>query len=93
MRVLIEPQEQEIEKARATVNGIKAVLDQAKITTSRVLHGTEATTWAIMEDTIKLGYGIRVGFEDTLSLADGTVARSNAELVKEAMAYVARSRS
>ena len=89
MRVLIEPQEQEIEQARATVNEIKAVLDRARIVLPRVLHGTEATTWSILEDAIKLGYGIRVGFEDTLTLPDGRVARSNAELVKEAMTYIA----
>jgi uncharacterized protein (DUF849 family) len=89
LRVLLEPQEQEIEKARATVKGIMTVLDQARIDIPRVLHGTEATTWAILEDAIKLGYGIRVGFEDTLTLADGRVAGSNAELVKEAMRYIA----
>lgn len=93
LRVLIEPQEQEIETARATVKEIIAVLDRAKIDIPRVLHGTEATTWSLLEDAIKLGYGIRVGFEDTLTLADGTVARSNAELVKEATTFVARARS
>ena len=70
---------------------LKAVLDRAKIDIPRLLHGTEATTWEIMKDAIVLGYGIRVGFEDTLTFADGTVARSNPELVKEAIAYVARS--
>ena len=88
LRILIEPQEQEIEKARATVKETKAVLDQARIDIARVLHGTEATTWAILEDAVKLGYGIRVGFEDTLTLPDGTPAGSNAELVKQAMRYV-----
>ena len=91
LRVLLEPQEQQIEQASVTVKEIKAVLDRAKIDIPRVLHGTEATTWEIMKDAIVLDYGIRVGFEDTLTFADGTVARSNAELVKEAIAYVARS--
>ena len=87
LRVLIEPQEQEIEQARATVKEIKAALDRAGIDIPRLLHGTEATTWELMKDAIGLGYGIRVGFEDTLTLADGTVAQTNAELVKEAIAY------
>jgi len=91
LRVLLEPQEQEIEQARVTVTEIKEVLDRAKIDIPYVLHGTEATTWGIMNDARVLGYGIRVGFEDTLTFADGTVARSNAELVQEAMAYVVRS--
>ena len=87
LRLLIEPQEQDIEQARATVKAIKEMLDRAGIDIPRVLHGTEATTWEIMKDAIALGYGIRVGFEDTLMLADGTVAQTNAELVKEAIAY------
>ena len=88
LRVLIEPQEQDIDAARATVKEIIGVLDGASIDISRVLHGTEATTWALLEDAIKLGYGIRVGFEDTLTLADGRVAGSNAELVKDAMRLI-----
>lgn len=87
LRVLLEPQEQDIEQARVTAREMKAVLDRARIDIPRVLHGTEATTWEIMKDSIKLGYGIRVGFEDTLTLADGTVARTNAELIKEAIAF------
>lgn len=86
LRVLLEPQEQELEQAHVTVREIKAVLDRAKIDIPRVLHGTGATTWEIMKDAIVLGYGIRVGFEDTLTFADGTIAGTNAELVKEAIA-------
>lgn len=89
LRVLIEPQEQEIEKTRATVKGTITLLDRAGIDIPRLLHGTETTTWTILEDAIKLGYDIRVGFEDTLTLADGRVAGANAELVKAAMTYVA----
>lgn len=88
LRVLLEPQKQVIEEARATVGEVIAVLDRAGTDIPRLLHGTEATAWDLMQDAIKLGYGIRVGFEDTLTFADGTVAGSNAELVKEAMTYV-----
>lgn len=90
LRVLLEPQEQEIEKARVTVSEMIAVLDQAGLDIPRVLHGTEATVWKLMEDAIKLSYGIRVGFEDTLTLPDGSVAGSNAELVKAAVTYTTR---
>jgi uncharacterized protein (DUF849 family) len=85
LRVLIEPQEQEIEKARETVRLMEAVLDRANINVPRLLHGTEATTWTIMEDAVKRGYGVRVGFEDTLSLANGTVAQTNSDLIKAAV--------
>lgn len=81
LRVLLEPQEQEIEKARETVKSIEAVLDRDKTSVPRVLHGTEATTWPILKDAVARGYDLRIGFEDTLQLSDGAIARSNAELV------------
>jgi uncharacterized protein (DUF849 family) len=84
LRVLLEPQEQEVWKARETVGEIEAVLDRAGIELPRLLHGTEATAWPIMEDAIARGYDIRIGFEDTLFLPDGTFAQTNAELVAEA---------
>jgi len=90
IRVLLEPQEQEIEKARETVREIKAVLDRVGIEIPRLLHGTEATTWEIMGDAINEGYDIRIGFEDTLIFSDGMLARSNVDLVTEAKQRVAR---
>jgi uncharacterized protein (DUF849 family) len=84
LRVLIEPQEQEIEKARGTVREIEAVLDEASINLPRLLHGTEATSWQLLDDAIALGYDIRIGFEDTLCLPDGRLAVNNASLISEA---------
>jgi uncharacterized protein (DUF849 family) len=85
IRVLLEPQEQDIESARAAVAEIRSTLDVASVKLPRVLHGTEATAWKIMEDALDSGYDIRIGFEDTLRLPDGRVARSNAELIGEAV--------
>ena len=45
-----------------------------------------------MDEAIRREYGVRVGFEDTLILPDGRPARSNAELVAEAVGRV-RARS
>jgi uncharacterized protein (DUF849 family) len=86
IRVLFEPQEREIDSALETVNAIENVLDAEAPTQTlpRVLHGTEATAWPLMEEAINRGYGVRIGFEDTLVLPDGTLARDNAELVMEA---------
>jgi uncharacterized protein (DUF849 family) len=85
IRVLLEPQEQEIESARATVRKIRSALDRGRIKLPRLLHGTEATTWKIMEDALDNGYDIRIGFEDTVKLPDGRVAGSNADLILEAI--------
>jgi len=43
-----------------------------------------------MNDAIKKGYDIRVGFEDTLLFPDGAQARTNAELVLEARSRLSR---
>ena len=85
LRVLIEPQEQGLEEALNVVNQIEAVLARGAVEPTRVLHGTEATTWPMLEEALTRGYGVRVGFEDTLILPDGTAARANAELVTEAV--------
>jgi uncharacterized protein (DUF849 family) len=88
LRVLLEPQEQEIEKAREMVRRIRTVLDDDGTSLERVLHGTEATTWPMLKDAINLGYGLRIGFEDTLQLSDGALAQSNGELVADALKFI-----
>jgi uncharacterized protein (DUF849 family) len=49
-----------------------------------VLHGLDATAWPLLEEAKRRGYGSRIGFEDTLSMPDGSRAESNAELVAAA---------
>jgi uncharacterized protein (DUF849 family) len=88
LRVLLEPQEQEIETARSTVNKMRMVLDDDGTSLERVLHGTEATTWPMLEEAIRQGYGLRIGFEDTLQLRDGRFAQSNAELLADALKLI-----
>ena len=88
LRVLLEPQEQDFETARETVNRMRTVLDDGGTSLERLLHGTEATTWPMLREAINLGYGLRIGFEDTLQLIDGTLAQSNGELVAEAVKLV-----
>ena len=83
IRVLFEPQDQEIDEALENVSSMEELLKSGECDNPRVLHGTEATTWPLLAEAIGRGYGLRIGFEDTLVLPDGRVARSNAELVRE----------
>jgi uncharacterized protein (DUF849 family) len=83
IRVLLEPQDQELQQAMETVRRMEEILESGAIGNPRVLHGTEATTWPLLAEAILRGYGVRIGFEDTLMLPDGRLARSNAELVGE----------
>jgi uncharacterized protein (DUF849 family) len=90
IRVLLEPQEQEMERALETVRAIEKILDSsaAKHQLSQLpllLHGAEATAWPMMDEAIARGYDVRIGLEDTLVLPDGRLARDNAELVTEGM--------
>jgi uncharacterized protein (DUF849 family) len=88
IRMLLEPQEQEMERALETVRAIEKVLDSGPVELQRLLHGTEATVWPMMEESIARGYGVRIGLEDTLVMPDGRVARDNTELVTEAVRRV-----
>jgi uncharacterized protein (DUF849 family) len=93
LRVLLEPQEQEIEKTHETVKWMRTVLDDDGVSLERVLHGTEATTWPMLKEAVNLGYGLRIGFEDTLQLSDGTLAQSNGELVADVLKLIHSART
>ncbi|HVQ37528.1 MAG TPA: 3-keto-5-aminohexanoate cleavage protein [Pyrinomonadaceae bacterium] len=92
LRILIEPQEQELADALATVSAIEKSLGiglrQPLGMPPILLHGTEATVWPMMDEAITRGYDVRVGLEDTLCRPDGTTVRDNAELVAAAILRV-----
>jgi uncharacterized protein (DUF849 family) len=96
-RVLIEPQEPEMDHALKTVAAIEEVFESGAVELMRllpfVLHGTESTAWPMLDAAIARGYGVRIGLEDTLVLPDGRIARDNAELVAEAVRRVRASGS
>jgi uncharacterized protein (DUF849 family) len=84
LRVLIEPQSRRLEEALATVVEIEGLLDAADVTLPRLLHGMDGTAWPMIAEAATRGYDTRIGFEDTLTLPDGTLAESNAVLVAQA---------
>lgn len=87
-RVLLEPQEQEVDDAQRTVDQMESVLAAGGVQLPRLLHGTENTAWPMLDAAIVRGYGGRIGFEDTFNLPDGSLAGSNEELVVEALRRV-----
>ncbi len=84
LRALVEPQAQELPTALATVRDIESILTSAGITLPWLLHGVDRTAWPLIAEAAARGHGTRVGFEDTLTLPDGSMAESNAVLVQEA---------
>lgn len=84
MRLLLEPDEQDVEDALENVRAMEALLDAAHVQTPRLLHGFERTAWPLLDVAIQRGYDTRIGFEDTLLMPDGSHAESNAALVAAA---------
>jgi uncharacterized protein (DUF849 family) len=81
LRLLLEPDEPDADAALRAVARIEAILDRPGIKVPRLLHGAGPTAWRLIDEAAARGYETRVGFEDTLTLPDGTSAPSNAALV------------
>ena len=87
LRILIEPAEWP-GNARANLAEIEATLD--RVSRPRLLHGLGAAAWEFVKLAAERTYATRTGFEDTLQLPDGSLAKSNAELVAAARRIVAQ---
>ena len=85
LRILIEPAEGSC-RAHGNLEQIEASLDS--VDRPRLLHGLGPCAWEFVELAAKRHYDTRVGFEDTLTLPDGTRANSNADLVAAARRIV-----
>ncbi len=51
-------------------------------------HGYGSRTWEVIRAGAEAGHDVRVGFEDVLTLPDGHVASSNADLVAAAIELI-----
>lgn len=85
-RVLFEIEQQDLDEARATVEGIAAVLEEARVQRPILLHGFDATVWHYVREARHKKWSTRVGLEDGCLLEDQSIAASNATLVAAAVA-------
>jgi uncharacterized protein (DUF849 family) len=95
MRILLEPRGADVASSVRTADEMIAVLDRASVSASaipRLLHGSNATAWELIDEASRRGYDTRAGLEDTLLLPDGTPAPDNAAIVSEAVRRVERAR-
>ena len=90
VRVLVEPVELDTRRALDIVGAIHEILDFGGVTVPRLQHGDGDATWVLLEDAVRRGIDVRVGFEDTFTLPDGSIAHSNVELVRAAVEIVGR---
>lgn len=91
LRVMFEPEQQDLNAALEAVECLEKALDHAGVKTPRLLHGLNRTAWDLIDAAVKRGYDTRIGFEDILTLPDGTQAPSNAALIVEAARRARRS--
>lgn len=84
LRILLEPQVQDLDAALRVLCDVEAMLDEARIALPRLLHGIDRTAWPLISEAARRGYQTRIGFEDTVTLPDGSPAARNADLVAAA---------
>ena len=87
--LLLEPMNPDGDAALRTTAAIAEAL--AGVDLPRILHGADAAAWVVLDESVRRGWGTRIGLEDTLLLPDGSAATSNAALVTEAVARGAGS--
>jgi uncharacterized protein (DUF849 family) len=87
VRILIEPREEDLDDALATVDAIERVLDGVAPDVPRLLHGYTGTAWDLLAEAARRGYDARIGLEDTIRMPDGGRAHDNADLVRAALAH------
>ncbi|GAA2225133.1 3-keto-5-aminohexanoate cleavage protein [Herbiconiux moechotypicola] len=82
VRILIEPEDEDPAEAVAHARAIAAAVRAAGVTTPLLYHGYDATAWPLVRAALDDGAEVRVGFEDMLTLDDGSFAPDNAAMVE-----------
>jgi uncharacterized protein (DUF849 family) len=90
LRILLEPFETSTYAALKTLQQIEAVVDKAGVRLPVVFHGLNQTAWDLIDVATARGYDTRVGFEDILTLPDGSSAPGNGALVAETLRRMRR---
>lgn len=88
LRVLLEMTSDVPEEAEREYRRCISILRDAGVDIPILLHGEGGSVWPMVELAKKEMHDTRVGFEDGLHMADGTPARSNAQLVEYAQSLL-----
>jgi uncharacterized protein (DUF849 family) len=88
LRVLVEMTSNDEGEALSEASRVLDVLSKAGCELPVLLHGEAGSMWPCLREAARLGHSARVGLEDGLQLPDGSLARSNAELVEAAAAIM-----
>jgi uncharacterized protein (DUF849 family) len=82
---MFEPRQHTTAGALEAFAEAESLLGVAGVRAPRLLHGVDSTAWTLLEIAAERGYAARIGFEDTLTLPNGEMARSNGDLVRAAL--------
>jgi uncharacterized protein (DUF849 family) len=93
LRILVEADEREPNRAQAVADEILAVLRSARSQKPILLHGSNGSAWPLLRRAIEAGFSTRIGLEDVSILPDGSTAHSNADLVAAATRLIQAKRS
>ena len=85
LRVLLEMTSEDPAVATETYRLAQSVLQRARITLPILLHGTGNSVWPMVALARAEGHDTRVGFEDGMTMPDGSRAESNAQIVGAAV--------
>lgn len=88
LRLLVEIRAADAAKTIAAADAVVDELERSAIRRPILLHGYDATAWALVEHAAARRYSTRIGLEDVKDLPDGTEATDNAALVRAALAIV-----
>ncbi|GAA1583537.1 3-keto-5-aminohexanoate cleavage protein [Leucobacter aridicollis] len=82
VRVLIEPETENPDEAVQQCREIAAVIRKAGVTAPILYHGYDTTVWPVVEAAIADGCETRIGFEDGVTMPDGSAPVDNADLIR-----------
>ena len=85
LRVLIETTDEDPIAAERTYRAILEILAEADIALPILLHGEGSAAWSMARLAFVNGHATRIGFEDVLTMPDGSPAPSNSALIAAAI--------
>jgi uncharacterized protein (DUF849 family) len=87
-RILVEVHGRTPEDAVRSALEIEQFLNSKNIAAPQLHHSYEQATWAVIRAGFERGHSIRIGLEDTEVLPTGSLATSNEELFRAAIALL-----
>ena len=88
-RLLLEPQSDDPAEAQSQLAALLEELGTPWLEVPHVIHAMNEATWPLLRRAALLTRASRIGFEDTLTLEDGTPAHDNSELYSVALSLMA----